>query len=148
MLRQDWLLVYLHLPLKGKINLIDPIRIMKGLFLFKMKFGERLAGFYEYKPYLYGPCSFEIYNDLLKFQLEGIVAEYSLPSSRWNYYKLTEKGEARVREMQDVPADLLRELEAIKQKVTGLSFINLLKEVYREYPEFAKKSVVHFGGKP
>jgi len=147
MQNRDWLLVYLYLPSKGRINLIDPIRIMKGLFLFKMEFREKLYGFYDYKPYLYGPCSFEIYDDLLRLRLAGLVDEYSQPLSRWSYYRLTEKGEANAKQLvKEVPSDLLHRLKAIKMKVIELSFFDLLKAIYRQYPEYAKNSVINFGG--
>jgi len=120
---------------------------MKGLFLFKMKLKDRLHDFYDYKPYLYGPCSFEIYSDLLDLRLAGWVDEYSRPFSRWSYYRLLEKGQERAKILMDfVPSDLLKELQTIKSKVTGLSFLDLLREVYKQYPEYAKESVITFGG--
>lgn len=147
MQKQDWLLVYLSLPSKSKMDLIDPIRIMKGLFLFKMEFKEELGDFYDYKPYFYGPCSFEIYSDLLSLQLEGLVDRCSQPLSRWSYYRLTEKGQEQASILiKDVSSELLTQLKTIKIKVTSLSFLDLLKEIYREYPEYAQNSVINFGG--
>lgn len=147
MQKQDWLLVYLSLPSKSETNLIDPIRIMKGLFLFRMEFKDKLKDFYDYKPYLYGPCSFEIYNDLLGLQLKGLVDDYSQPLSRWSYYRLTEKGQEQASILiKNVSSELLARLKAIKIKVTSLSFLELLREIYKEYPEYAQNSVIHFGG--
>lgn len=147
MKKQDWLLIYLSLPSTEETNLIDPIRIMKGLFLFKMKLRDRLDDFYNYVPYLYGPCSFEVYNDLLGLRLTGLVDEYVRPFSRWSYYRLSERGQERAKTLLDAaPSDLLEELQTIKAKVTSLSFLNLLKEVYKQYPEYAKESVITFGG--
>lgn len=147
MKKQDWLLIYLSLPSNEETNLIDPIRIMKGLFLFKMKLGDRLGDFYNYVPYLYGPCSFEIYNDLLGLRLAGLVDEYIRPFSRWSYYRLLERGQQKARTLlKEAPMDLLGELQTIKTQVTNLSFLDLLKEVYRQYPEYAKESVITFGG--
>jgi uncharacterized protein YwgA len=145
MKRQDWLLIYLSLP--SKEDLIDPIRIMKGLFLFKMRLKERLGDFYNYVPYLYGPCSFEIYDDLLELRVTGLVDEYARPFSRWSFYRLSKKGQERARILHDAaPSDLLKELQAIKEKVTSLSFLDLLREVYKQYPEYAKSSIITFGG--
>lgn len=147
MQKQDWLLVYLFLPSKSKTSLIDPIRIMKGLFLFRMEFKDELKDFYDFTPYLYGPCSFEIYNDLIRLQLEGLVDDYSQPLSRWNYYRLTEKGQEQARILiKDIPSKLLTRLKAIKIKITSLSFLELLREIYKEHPEYAQNSVIHFGG--
>jgi hypothetical protein len=45
MKRDEWLLIYLSLPAKISSDLNDPIRIMKGLFLFKMAFTDKLEDF-------------------------------------------------------------------------------------------------------
>lgn len=146
--KQDWLIVYLSLPSAGETNLIDPIRIMKGLFLFKMEFKEKLKDFYEYRPYLYGPCSFEIYRDLTELQLKGIVDSYSPPLYRWIYYRLTEKGQIWAKYLiKDAPTEFLERLKTIKIKITSLSFLELLREVYKKYPDYARNSVINFGGK-
>jgi DNA-binding PadR family transcriptional regulator len=146
MKKQDWLILYLSLPSATENNMLDPIRIMKGLFLFKMEFKEKLNDFYDYIPYLYGPCSFEIYKDLIELQLKGIVDSYSQPLYRWSYYRLTKKGQTLANFLvNDVPKEFLEKLKAIKLKVTSLSFFELLREVYKKYPEFAKNSVINFG---
>lgn len=145
--KQDWLIVYLSLPSAGETNLVDPIRIMKGLFLFKMEFKEKLGDFYDYSPYLYGPCSFEIYRDLIELQLKGLVDSYSQPIYRWSYYRLTEKGQTWVKSLiRDAPIEFLERLKKIKIKVTSLSFLELLREIYKKYPEYAQNSVINFGG--
>jgi len=143
MKKQDWLLIYLYLS--SKSPLIDPIRIMKGLFLFKMELKEKLKEFYNFVPYLYGPCSFEIYDDLLKLRLDGLVDELSQPFSRWSYYRLLGRGQGIAEELKNnAPSDLVTKLEAIKVRVTSLSFQNLLREIYRDYPEYARSSVINF----
>lgn len=145
--KKEWLIVYLSLPCTGEPNLIDPIRIMKGLFLFKMEFKEKLKDFYEYNPYLYGPCSFEIYRDLTELQLKGIVDSYSPPSYRWSYYRLTEKGHKWAKSLiKGAPIEFLERLKTIKIKITSLSFLDLLREVYKKYPDYAQNSVINFGG--
>jgi len=146
MKKQDWLIVYLSLPSATKTNWIDPIRIMKGLFLFKMELKNKLKNFYNYIPYLYGPCSFEIYEDLIELQLKGIVDSYFHPLQRWSYYRLTEKGQTYVKSLiKEAPTEFLEKLKTIKIKVTSLSFLELLKDIYKKYPEYAQNSVINFG---
>jgi hypothetical protein len=145
MKKQDWLIVYLSLPSATKTNWIDPIRIMKGLFLFKMEFKDKLKDFYDYIPYLYGPCSFEVYGDLIELQIKGIIDNYSQPLCRWSYYRLTERGQICAKSLiNNAPAELLEKLKVIKIKVTSLSFLELLKEIYKNYPEYAQNSVINF----
>jgi len=146
MKRHEWLLIYFFLPSAKKTSLIDPIRIMKGLFLFKMSYGNLLADFYSFKPYFYGPCSFEIYDDLLMLKMKGLVDEYKPPLSRWSYYRLTEQGGQIAKELiKKGSMELIDDLKKIKMKVTGLTFLNLLKEVYSLYPEYSKVSLIKFG---
>lgn len=145
--KRDWLLVYISLLAEKGINFMDPIRIMKGLFLFKMSSKEKIKEFYKFKPYLYGPCSFEIYSDLLRLQLEGKIAEYKAPSSNWNYYRVTDKGKRNANDiLKKVSSELVELMKSIKQKLMDLSFLELLKEVYRKYPEYAQNSVINLGG--
>ena len=144
MRRQDWLVIYLSLP--SKSPLIDPIRIMKGLFLFKKEFKERVKDFYTFKPYLYGPCSFGIYDDLIGLHTKGLLDEISSPFSRWSYYRLSRKGQEKALGLkEDAPPDLVAKLQEVKTKVMNLSFSDLLKEVYKMFPEYAKNSVINFG---
>jgi len=75
------------------------------------------------------------------------VDSYSQPLSRWSYYRLTEKGQEQASILiKNISSELLARLKAIKIRVTSLSFLGLLREIYKEYPEYAKNSVIHFGG--
>jgi len=98
--RQDFLLAFLYLPAgqgdKHAAAPVDPIRIMKGLFLFGMEKRTELREFYVFEPYLYGPCSFQVYSDLRDLVADGEVDELALsPFHRWSYYRLMERGKWR-----------------------------------------------------
>lgn len=43
---------------------LDRIRLMKSLFLTWHRTERRLKDFYEFTPYLYGSCSFDLYREL------------------------------------------------------------------------------------
>lgn len=147
MRRQDWLLSYLLAPsASGKENEpIEPIRIMKGLFLMRMESGEDIGDFYEFTSYLYGPCSFEVYRDLRVLSAEGQVDE--LPLLRWSYYRLTPIGVRRAREIWvTLTDDQVERLKQIKFLVTSKSFLELLDYVYEQYPEYTVKSVFNPNG--
>lgn len=122
---------------------MSPIQIMKALFLLKMKLKLSDTEFYKFEPYLYGPCSFEVYSDLLLLQKQGIVnTELSLWG--WRFYRLTSKGiaiaEKNIKEMDE---KILNEIKSIKNIVMSKSFIELLKYVYAKYPEYAKNSIIN-----
>jgi hypothetical protein len=145
MVRQDWLIAYLYVPSSsGKENQpIDPIRIMKGLFLLRMEAKEELPEFYEFEPYLYGPCSFGVYRDLTSLVANGHVDEFPAFPSRWNYYRLTGVGCERARGVLDsLPSHLVEKMTSLKQLVTGMSFLNLLRYVYERYPDYATRSII------
>lgn len=147
MKRRDWLLLYIYLPIKKK-DLLDPIRIMKGLFLMNMEFGDKLEDVYQFEPYLYGPCSLDLYEDLLNLKTKGLVDEYKPAYSRWSYYRVTDVGVDKAKELiKKAPKELFERLKGIKNEIIDLSFSDLLKKVYKQYPEYAKKSVINFGGK-
>jgi len=55
------LLYFIYAPLEN-VKPLSPIQLMKGLFFIKQEL--ELKDFYEFEPYLYGPCSFEVYRDL------------------------------------------------------------------------------------
>lgn len=145
--REDWLVAFLYLPLKdGKENApLDPVRIMKGLFLLRNEAEMELKDeFFEFVPYLYGPCSFDIYDDLAQLTATGLIDDYR--TSRWIYYSLTsagcEKAEGIVKAL---PSDILDKMKEIKQLISDLSFIDLLRYVYKRYPAYAKNSMINVG---
>jgi len=118
---------------------------MKGLFLLRMEAQGELNDFYEFEPYLYGPCSFEVYRDLSSLSANGQVDEFPAFPSRWNYYRLTSAGHERARKILDsLPPPLVEKITSLKQLVTGMSFLDLLRYVYERYPDYATRSIITF----
>jgi len=113
---------------------MSPIQIMKSLFLYSQN--KKLKEFYEFKPYLYGPCSFEVYHDLRILLAKGLIS--AIPSLySWDFYTVTSHGEKILGKEKDI------ELEGIKKFVVSKSFPELLKEIYSKYPEFSKNSIIN-----
>lgn len=135
---EELLILYLYL---GNKKLIDPLRIMKGIFLICKKIKE-FKDVYTFEPYLYGPCSLEIYSDLRKLLQKGEIREYTQKIHYWSLYSLTPSGEEIAKQiLKQIPKDLLNRIFEIKHTVMKLSFKELLKFVYKKYPEYAKKSI-------
>lgn len=112
---------------------MSPLQIMKSLFLYFQR--RKPEGFYEFIPYLYGPCSFDVYLDLRELISKGLITE--IPSYfSWNFYAITTNGEKL---LKDEKHD--EELENIKKLVLSKSFVDLLKYIYTQYPEFAINSI-------
>ncbi len=146
--KKDWLLLYTSLPVEGNVVELDPIRIMKGMFLFTMavekqgKTGDIPT--YDFEPYLYGPCAFEIYADLDSLVSEGLLEREEPPFGRtWPIYRPTELGKARAKELQgQAPAEVVPQMANLKSEVVSLSFNQLLRRVYAEHPKYAGQSVL------
>ena len=115
---------------------MSPLQIMKSLFLYAQQ--EKPHDFYEFVPYLYGPCSFDVYSDLKKLTQENFITTYPI-SRNWSFYGITPEGERQITEQKQS----IEKLQNIKKYVLSKSFVELLKYVYSEYPQFASKSIIN-----
>lgn len=144
--RQDWLLVYVGLTLPGEGPAeIDPIRIMKGMFLFSQEAGSKLGNFYQFEPYHYGPCSFDIYRDLDSLEAASLIRRTQATGQLWSYAEPTASGAEQASELaKSAPTDLMALLVEQKKFVMSLPFAALLRAVYEKHPRFATRSIVSF----
>lgn len=142
--RQKTLLLFLS---AGQDQEIDPIRIMKGLFLFAMESPREWLdqeSRYEFIPYYYGPCSFQIYSDLDYLTEEGYVFSRERPGQSWKYYSLSREGARKAEDLARAkPIDdrAVGYLKAIYDFVSNSSFHHLLTVIYNSYPKYAVNSV-------
>ena len=134
MQRKDWLLLTVH-------PYIEPIQVQKTLFKLAHEAGLPESERYEFRPYNWGPCSFEIYDDLDSLQADGLIE--AVPTGQgWSAYRIIAKGDQRTKELRDVAsADHLASLDSTREWVTSRTFRRLLTDVYREYPAFAEQSL-------
>lgn len=139
--RQQRLLVFLG---AGQ-DILDPIRIMKGMFIFEMKAPSAWVldeTKYNFVPYNYGPFSPQVYSDLETLHEMGYVSIQQAQNRSWNYYSLTDEGqeesEAVITQMDTRMVDYLKSLRGF---VSAVSFRQLLESVYTEFPDFAVNSV-------
>lgn len=138
---EELLILYLYLPSFGDKKITNPIQVMKGIFLICKEI-EAFKNLYKFEPYLYGPCSFEIYFDLRQLIVKGIVQEHTQEIHYWSLYSLTGSGEEIAKEIiQKIPKESLEKISDIKKTITKLPFIELLRFIYRKYPDYAGKSI-------
>jgi len=141
--KKDVLLVLLDISIDDNA-LMSSIQIMKSLFLVKNELN--LRDFYEFEPYLYGPCSFEVYTNLIILSDEKLIDEVKTPFS-WNYYKTTPKGSEIAKHISSkIDKNLVKKMQEIKKLVLGMNFIELLEYVYKKYPESAINSIFRLEG--
>jgi len=144
MKKEEVLLELIYLPVENRQNMMSPIQIMKSMFLLKQEIN--LLEFYEFQPYLYGPCSFEIYSDLLDLKNKGLID--TIPTLRdWEYYRITKNGKVTAGKVkQDLERNLIDKIVKIKESVLSKSFLKLLEYVYEKYPEYAGNSIINLKG--
>lgn len=136
------LLLFLNDPARREL---DPVRIMKGMFVLSkeapiqwLPADER----YQFEPYHYGPCAFDIYGDLDALIAEGFVSFAELPGASWKKYTVTASGaEAALAEASRMNPGLVQYINSVRDFVCSLSFSGLLKAIYQKYPEYAVNSV-------
>lgn len=134
MMKKDWLLIALG-------ERLEPIQVQKTLFKFAEESGAEESERYDFEPYNWGPCSFDIYDDLAELREEGLV-EFQPSGRGWNVYHVTEKGtQAGLELRESVNSDLVSTMDDIREYVTSRSFSRLLKDVYSDYPSSAERSL-------
>ena len=132
MTRQDWLLLAIQ-------DRIEPIQLQKTLFKFGQESGAPEGELYNFEPYNWGPCSFQIYEDMAQLRDQGLVE--MIPTGRgWNIYGMTAIGQQRAAECSNA-SDLVQCLEQIRTYVVSRDFETLLTDVYDDYPDYARLSL-------
>jgi hypothetical protein len=157
MRRRDWLLAFLAVEpaggwqwRDGSTYWIDPVRVVKGLFLAQHQdVDETIVPLsfqpYHFYPYAYGPFSSEVYADLDRLHEAGLVERQDVPGKTYARWRLTPEG-------QNVASHVLAELEphavarlrAAKRCVVFTAFSSLLRYVYGRFPSYATSSVMSF----
>ena len=131
---QDWLLLAIG-------DWMEPIRVQKTLFKFSKESDAPSSETYEFEPYNWGPCSFEIYDDLRSLIQEGFIE--AIPSGRgWDVYQATDHGNNKQQELRkSANKSLIKQIDQARDYVVSRSFATLLEDVYEEYPDYAVNSV-------
>jgi uncharacterized protein len=140
---REWLLLFLSadaLGVDGPEEL-DPIRIQKGMFLLSERGPARHT--YSFRPYNWGPFSSAIYSDLESLESSGLVESHPLPGRTWKVYQTTTAGEDRAARLaKELDADDVNWLGRTRQYVTGRSFVRLLRDIYANYPQYKRRSLL------
>ncbi len=134
---QDWLLIYLS---ECENKPLDPIRIMKGMFLHAQESPISPSEGYAFVPYTYGPFTKNIYQDLDELEHRGLIRR-NPRGPRWDYRECTVSGLQQATLLRKTASpSALTSIVSIKEKILSLSFNDLLREVYTRYPDFAVNS--------
>ncbi len=122
---------------------LDRLRLMKTAFLVWHLSDRPKTGPFDFEPYLYGPCAFDLYTTLDSLADDGFVVRTPYPVFRRAPYHLTDKGK---REAEEATARLGHKVSSRVTKVAAWakkqSFRSLLDFVYDQAPDFAARSVL------
>ena len=140
--KKDWTLLAVAAAMGDPLT---PVQLQKSLFLLGEK-RQAVVGqdFYQFEPYSYGPFCRAIYDDAEILEAEGFVRiDRADPGRNWAQYSATVKGLARARELRDeAPTAAVEYLDVAVQWVRSLSFSELVRAIYQEFPEQKKHSVL------
>lgn len=120
------------------------VQIQKALFLLDRNIGELTDGpHFDFKPYHYGPFDPEVYRVLEELERVNLVAVSRDPTKPSPTYALTPAGLAKGREKLDRLEQRVQDfIRSTVHFVRTVSFTDLVRAIYREYPEMAENSVV------
>jgi hypothetical protein len=125
---------------------LDRIRLMKTIFLTWHRSGRPATGPFDFTPYLYGPCAFNLYSALNEMERRGLIVQPDKSYRNWASYYLTQRGQdeakAAVARLDKREVELIR---SIAQWARKMSFRGLLDAVYSEAPDYASESVLRTG---
>ena len=133
--KKNWILLLLN------TYPMDRVRIMKALFLIWYRSQRNIPGYFKFKPYLYGPCSFEVYDALDELLDERLVVQLPHSIQKWAGYYLTEKGKSAIKQIR-IDEKIHNLIKDTAKEVSNLTFYGLLKQVYKEAPEYTINSVM------
>ena len=119
---------------------LTPVQLQKVAFLVGQEFeGELPAEFYSFRKYDYGPFSAAVYADAEQLERDGLMAISINPRGGWREYAATVEGiEA---DFTDIPEAITSFIEETVQWAMQLSFQQLVREIYKRFPQYRQNSV-------
>lgn len=124
---------------------LSAVQLQKALFLLEQGVPKEIGhDFYKFSPYNYGPFDSTVYKDADQLALQGMI-NINQPTGNYNVYNITPEGVARARELEgDAPDRAVKHLKNLVQWIQGLSFAELVRAIYAQYPDMKKNSVFSF----
>jgi len=101
------------------------------------------SALFDFSPMQYGPCAPEIYHVLDELVDADCLAKVPVSGETWVLYRATDHGQRRVVELETtVDRRVLDALRNLRTWCDQRPSTQLLRDVYRDYPEFAVNSVL------
>lgn len=119
---------------------LTPAQLQKVAFLLGMQCSNYMPDdYYSFRKYDYGPFSAEIYRDAEQLEREGKITIFINSRGGWREYAATVRG--FMTEIEDMPEEVSSFIVDKVKWARELSFQELVREVYKMYPEYRENSV-------
>jgi uncharacterized protein YwgA len=143
--RQAWLITLFRMMGKPLCR----TEVQKLMFLLREEYSLSLSNDYFFEPYLFGPYSSAIEEDLFELEelglLNAIHKERRIDSGQiadWKEYYLSELGRASARR-QKSSKQVIAAYAKLREKFSGMRLSELIQYVYLQHPEYARNSVLN-----
>ncbi|MEW5911296.1 MAG: hypothetical protein AB1814_01970 [Thermodesulfobacteriota bacterium] len=138
--RKEWALLAIA---AAQGDFLTPVQLQKSVFLMDRNLQEMLGpSGYDFTPYHYGPFDARVYDDAELLQLEGAVEIKKAEGDRWSEYSATAAGLIRAEELKArIPPDAAAYIGEVVKWARSLTFQQLIRAIYRKYPEMRANSV-------
>ncbi|MCY3832430.1 MAG: hypothetical protein OXG85_05400 [Chloroflexi bacterium] len=119
---------------------LDRVQLQKSAFLVGEEFEGKLIDFYQFRPYMYGPFSQEIYTDVERLSDGPMIETYFDDGRQW--YRMA-------CDATSLQYSLSEDLESVVKRIVSWvskmsSFYELVRAIYYLYPEQRKNSVLPY----
>lgn len=138
--RQDWLLYVISAATpKG----LSPVKLQKAMFMLGAEHAREVGGgYYQFRPYDYGPFAADVYGDADTLAAAGLVSiENPLERGRRRYLATTVGIDKAMDLNSAVRQDTRQFISDTLDWIQNLSFPDLVRSIYERYPAFKEKSV-------
>lgn len=122
---------------------LSAVQLQKSLFVLGRRRAKDVGGdFYDFQPYDYGPFDASVYHDADALALAGLVQIDGSRGKSYRRFMLTEKGKAKAVEvLPKLPEKAVETMSKVVPWAQRLSFEELVRSVYEEFPEMRARSV-------
>lgn len=119
---------------------LTPVQLQKVAFLLgEERRDEMPEDYYSFRKYDYGPFSAAVYSDAEQLERDGLI-EISINSrGGWREYSATVDGIEFG--LEDISEGISSFIEETVQWAMELSFQQLVREVYKRFPQYRENSV-------
>lgn len=154
-------------PIKGTTRFTKLLFLLKELY----HIDKEIEHYYSFEAYKLGPFTEEVYDDLDVLEsiglieitakdfveVSGAIETQEIPGDLLSYmdadaistqsykqseYRLTEEGwRIAQKRYNEVSSSIKQAVEDVKRRFGSLSLVELLRYIYRKFPEMAKRTV-------